>query len=58
MDDDREFYSLTAILALLAVIGILQSKIIRRHEETIADLRCDVEFLKDHTIARETEARP
>jgi len=56
--DDRDFYWLAGIIMALAVLGILQSKILARHDEKITGLAADVEFLKDHTVARETEARP
>jgi len=56
--DDRDFYWLAGTIMALAVLGILQSKILARHDEKITGLAADVEFLKDHTVARETEARP
>jgi hypothetical protein len=56
--DDRDFYWLAGTIMALAVLGILQSKILARHDEKIIGLAADVEFLKDHTVARETEARP
>jgi hypothetical protein len=56
--EDSEFYPLAVLIALLGVIGLLQTKILKRHDQTIADLRADVEFLKDHTVTVETEARP
>jgi hypothetical protein len=56
--DDRDFYGIAALIGMLALLGILQSKILNRHETRIAGLAADVEFLKDHTVARETEARP
>jgi hypothetical protein len=55
MMDDGDFYGLAAMIAGLALLGILQTKILRHHADTIADLRSDVEFLK--TYAREMEAR-
>jgi hypothetical protein len=55
---DRDFYGIAATIGLLALLGILQSKILARHDEKIISLAADVEFLKDHTVARETEARP
>lgn len=56
--DDRDYFGLAALIALLGVIGILQAKILRKHDDSIADLRADVEFLKDHSATIETEARP
>jgi hypothetical protein len=56
--DDRDFYGLALILGMLAALGILQSRILQRHDTRIDGLAADVEFLKDHTVARETEARP
>jgi hypothetical protein len=56
--EDRDYYELAAMICALAVIGMLHAKLIARNERQIADVRTDVEFLKDHTVARETEARP
>ena len=55
---DSDFYWLAGTILGLTVLGILQSKILQRHDEKILVLAADVEFLKDHTVARETEARP
>jgi hypothetical protein len=52
--EDRDFYGLALLIAGLAVLGIWQSKILARHDETIRLISDDVEFLK--TYARETEA--
>ena len=53
--DDSDFYWLAGCLFGLAVLGILQTKILKRHDEAIGTLAADVEFLK--VVARETEAR-
>jgi hypothetical protein len=58
MDDRDDFYSLALIIGILGIMGILQSRILQRHDTRIDGLAADVEFLKDHTVARETEARP
>jgi hypothetical protein len=56
--DDRDFYWLAGCIAALAVLGTLQSRLLKTCCERIIALGADVEFLKDHTVARETEARP
>ena len=53
--EDRDFYGIAVLIGMLAMLGILQSKILKRHEEKITGLRDDVDFLK--LVARETEAR-
>jgi hypothetical protein len=52
---DRDFYGLALTVGMLAVLGILQSRILKRHEARIGVIGADVEFLK--VVARETEAR-
>jgi hypothetical protein len=52
--DDRDFFGLAALIAALGVLGILQARILRAHDERIRLVSDDVEFLK--TYARETEA--
>jgi hypothetical protein len=58
MMSERDYYWLSAGIFALALCGLIDAYRIRRHETEISDLRTDVEFLKDHTVARETEARP
>ncbi len=42
---------------LLGLVGLLGVCVMLLTDKVIA-LSADVEFLKDHTVARETEARP
>ncbi len=56
--DERDYWGLLVLCGLLAVAGVLQARLARLQTEEIIALRADVEFLKDHTVARETEARP
>lgn len=56
--DNTEFYALAFAVGVLAAISIMYTKLFKSTAEAIVQLRTDVEFLKDHTVARETEARP
>jgi hypothetical protein len=58
MMTERDYYWLSAAVFILAVCGAVDSWRINRLRQQEAELRTDVEFLKDHTVARETEARP
>ena len=49
--DDRDFYGIMVLLAGLSIIGILHSRAIRQLDD-------DIQFLMDHAVTRETEARP
>ncbi len=53
--DDNDFYVVSAWILMLALATAALSHTVR---QKIARLEADVEFLKDHTVARETEARP
>jgi hypothetical protein len=58
MMEDRDFWMLYACFAGVGVCVLLHGKLISMIADQVTDLRTDVEFLKDHTVARETEARP
>jgi len=58
MMTERDYYWLSAAVLILALCGAVDSHRINRLRQQEAELRTDVEFLKDHTVARETEARP
>jgi hypothetical protein len=58
MMDERDYYWLSAAVFILALCGAVDSWRINRLRQREAELTADVEFLKDHTVARETEARP
>jgi hypothetical protein len=58
MMDDRDYYWLSGAIFILALLGAIDARRISRLLRQEAELRADVEFLKDHTVARETEARP
>ena len=51
--DDWDFYCLAACITGLAIMGILQSRIMRDQGAMIAKLREDVDFLK--IVSHETE---
>lgn len=56
--DEKDFWWLAATIGLLAVLGILQSKILARHDERIVKLGSDVAFLMDRPpVSHETEER-
>jgi hypothetical protein len=57
MMTERDYYWLSAAVFILAVCGAVDSWRINRLRQQETELRTDVEFLKDHTVARETEAR-
>ena len=56
--DERDFWLLLACLTGLTAITALHSKMIGMIAGHQADLRSDVNWLKDNTVAHETEARP
>jgi hypothetical protein len=51
MTDDRDFYGIMALVLGLAIIGVMHSAQLRRHDDYIR-------YLMDNTVSRETEARP
>lgn len=57
-DDERFGWELLGLVAALGVCVLLHSSMIRLLTEKMIAVAADVEFLKDHTVARETEARP
>lgn len=56
--DDRDVYLLCACIAGLAGIALLHGRMIAMISERTLKNAADVEFLLDHTVVRETEARP
>lgn len=52
---DREFYSLAALIALLAAVTILHSRIMRSHAETLIRHDEDITFLR--LVARGLEEK-
>lgn len=48
---DSDFYAVLLLILGLCGVALLQSRAIRV-------LDTDIQFLMDHTVARETEARP
>lgn len=57
-EDERFGWELLGLVGLLGVCVMLHSGILRVLTDKVIALSADVEFLKDHTVARETEARP
>ncbi len=57
-EQDRFDWTLLAIVAMLGIGIGLHSSMLRLLTDKVIALSSDVEFLKDHTVARETEARP
>ena len=56
--DDREFYGIMSMFGLIAVLCVLHTKIISKHEMRIAKLDEDVAFLMDRPpVSHETEDR-
>jgi hypothetical protein len=56
--DERDFWGIVGCVLGLTAIALLHARLIAILADQAAETRADVEFLKDHTIARETEARP
>ncbi len=56
--DERDFWGIVGCVLGLTAIALLHARLIAVLADQAAETRADVEFLKDHTIARETEARP
>jgi hypothetical protein len=56
--DERDFWALAAMVGVLAAISIMHSKVLGKMIDDTRDLRADVNWLKDNTVAHETEARP
>jgi len=55
-ESDRDFWTLLAVLGLLALSGLMQAKIVRRHDEQIVKLSGDVSWLMDRPpVPHETE---
>lgn len=57
-EQDRFDWELLGLVGLLGVCVLLHSGLIRVLADKLIAVSADVEFLKDHTVARETEARP
>ena len=53
--DERDYYGIMILIGMLAVMGIMQSKTLKRHEDALAAMWTQVEFLK--IASRETEDR-
>jgi len=49
--DERDFWGIMALLAALAGLGILQSRLLREHDDQIR-------YLMDNTVTRETTETP
>jgi hypothetical protein len=58
MMDERDYYWLSAAVFILALCGAVDSYRINRLRQREAALTADVDWLKDHTVSTETEARP
>jgi hypothetical protein len=56
--DNRDWWMLYGLIVGLSLCSILHSRVIGKMIDDMRDLRADVNWLKDNTIAHETEARP
>lgn len=56
--DDRDAWGIFLCLLALAGVSVLHSRLIAVQADTVAEVRADVDWLKDNTVAHETEARP
>jgi hypothetical protein len=54
--EDRDFWYLAALIGALSLASILHSKVLSRMIDDTRDLRADVNWLKDNTVAT-TETR-
>ena len=57
-EEERFGWELLGLVGLLGLCVLLHSSMIRLLTDKMIAVSADVEFLKDHTVARETEARP
>ena len=55
MMNDRDFWYLGALIGMLSLASILHSKVLGKMIDDVRDLRTDIDWLKDNTVA--TEAR-
>jgi hypothetical protein len=56
--DERFDWLVIACLLMLGIGAMFQSSMNRLLADKMLDIDADVRYLKDNTIARETEARP
>ena len=53
--EDRDYLQLCALIALVAIGGILQSRVLKKHSEQLVRHDEEITFLR--IVARETEKR-
>jgi uncharacterized protein YccT (UPF0319 family) len=56
--DDFDFYVVAVGTLVLCLATSLIARVVSEHDDKIDALRADVSWLKDNTVAHETEARP
>jgi hypothetical protein len=56
--DERDFWGIVGCILGLTAVGLLHARLIAILADDAAELRADVSWLKDNTVAHETEARP
>ena len=57
MDDTDVLWLCLSVMGL-SLLALLHGHLIGRTADRLAEVRADVEFLKDHSMTVETEARP
>jgi hypothetical protein len=56
--DERDFWGIVCCILGLTAVSLLHARLIAIMADDAAELRADVGWLKDNTVAHETEARP
>ena len=56
--DDFDFYAVAIGTLVLCLATWLIARMVSEHDSQIAGLQTDVSWLKDNTVAHETETRP
>jgi hypothetical protein len=58
MMDERDFWGIVGCILGLTLVSLLHARLIAIMADQAAETRADVDWLKDNTVAHETEARP
>lgn len=56
--DERDFWGIVGCVLGLTLVSLLHARLIAILADDARDLRADVSWLKDNTVAHETETRP
>jgi hypothetical protein len=56
--EDRDVFAICLCIIGLSALALLHGKLIGMMADKVLDVQADVNWLKDNTVAHETEARP